>query len=380
MVKISIAILFSILSFAATAQRVTVEEYIEQFKDIAMYEMKRSGIPASITLAQGILESENGNSELVKKSNNHFGIKCKSNWNGEVVTHDDDENGECFRAYANANASYRDHSNFLKFSARYSSLFRLDQKDYTSWALGLKTVGYATNPKYPDLLIKYIEQYDLQQYTLKVLSQLLVKDLVKENDSAETKIPIIFSKYQVNDTPFVTGIKIDADKVIYINKTKCVFVEKGTSLLVVANKKNISLSKLMDFNDIMEEGILSKSQYVYLHKKQKTGDTEFYISQPGETMYDMAQKVGIQFRYLLAYKNLNIGVHLNANTKLFLHPIFTRTTNKGGDKKIKLHFVAAKEGLAAIAKLYDVTVQQLKKWNKLVSDNLKIGQKILISK
>ena len=152
MFKIIIATLFSVVSLTATAQRNSIEEYIEQFKDIAINEMKRSGIPASITLAQGILESENGNSELVKKSNNHFGIKCKSTWSGESVTHDDDATGECFRAYTNAGESYRDHSDFLKANKRYGSLFNLDPVDYEGWAKGLKKAGYATNPKYPDLL------------------------------------------------------------------------------------------------------------------------------------------------------------------------------------------------------------------------------------
>ena len=127
--KIIIAILFAFTSLNVVAQRTTIEEYVEQFKGIAMDEMKRTGVPAAITLAQGILESENGNGELVKKSNNHFGIKCKSSWAGESVTHDDDATGECFRAYNNAAESYRDHSNFLRFSKRYSALVNLNQQD-----------------------------------------------------------------------------------------------------------------------------------------------------------------------------------------------------------------------------------------------------------
>jgi flagellum-specific peptidoglycan hydrolase FlgJ len=175
--KIIVAIFFSVFSSATTAQRVSVEEYIEQFKDIAISEMKRSGVPASITLAQGILESESGNSELVKRSNNHFGIKCKSNWNGESVTHDDDATGECFRAYTSAGESYRDHSDFLKVNKRYSTLFNLDPEDYEGWARGLKKAGYATNPRYPELLIKYIEQYNLQQYSLAALIELPKMDI-----------------------------------------------------------------------------------------------------------------------------------------------------------------------------------------------------------
>ena len=151
----------------ARAQDVlTPVQYIEMYKDIAIKEMKRMGVPAAITLAQGILETENGNSDLVKKSNNHFGIKCKSNWTAASVTHDDDASGECFRSYKTADDSYRDHSNFLRGGDRYAFLFSIDVRDYKAWAYGLKKAGYATNPGYPQILIKHIEQYNLQQYTL----------------------------------------------------------------------------------------------------------------------------------------------------------------------------------------------------------------------
>ena len=127
---------------------VTIQQYIDQYKDLAIAEMKRTGVPASIKLAQGIHETMAGKSELVQKSNNHFGIKCKTGWNGPSVRHTDDARNECFRKYATANESYRDHSNFLKSSGRYASLFELDPTDYEAWAKGLKAAGYATNPVY----------------------------------------------------------------------------------------------------------------------------------------------------------------------------------------------------------------------------------------
>lgn len=379
MFKIIIAILFSTISLTASAQGVTVEEYIAQFKDVAIREMKRSGVPASITLAQGILESENGNSELVKKSNNHFGIKCKSNWSGESVTHDDDANGECFRAYPNADESYRDHSDFLKANKRYGSLFRLDPTDYSAWAKGLKKAGYATNPRYPELLVKYIEEYDLQQYSLAALNELPDADVAKtaapEADSppaAKGEDPV-----RANDEDLIT---IDPDKVTRINKTKCVYVKKGTSLLAIAGKYQISLSKLMEFNELTEEGILSKDQYIYLHKKPKTGDQEFYLVQPGESLYDIAQKKGIQLKYLIEYNKLNSSEKINANTKIYLQPGFKTIAIDQQQAKAKIHLVAPKEGLYGIAKTYHVTVQQLKEWNQLESDELKIGQEIIVSK
>ncbi|MGB5008509.1 MAG: glucosaminidase domain-containing protein, partial [Ferruginibacter sp.] len=311
MYKLVITFLISVISITATAQRVSVEEYIEQFKDIAISEMKRSGVPASITLAQGILESENGNSELVKRSNNHFGIKCKSTWNGESVTHDDDATGECFRAYTNADESYRDHSDFLKVNKRYGSLFILDPTDYAGWAKGLKKAGYATNPRYPDLLIKYIEQYNLQQYSLAALNALPGNDLARPAVDGNTNQPSGITGEKTGGPQMDQEIKADPDKLSSINNTKCVFVKKGTSLLAVANANNISLYKLMQFNDMTEEGLLAADQYIYLQKKPRTGEKEFYFAQPGETVHEVAQHAGIQLAFLLAYNHLSAGTTFN---------------------------------------------------------------------
>jgi hypothetical protein len=140
--------------------------YVNTYKALAIAEEQRSGIPASIILAQGLHESEAGTSELCKKSNNHFGIKCKDDWTGGVVYHDDDSRQECFRAYATAEDSYRDHSEFLKRGTRYAFLFQLEPTDYEGWAYGLKKAGYATNIRYSQILIKFIKDYNLQQYTL----------------------------------------------------------------------------------------------------------------------------------------------------------------------------------------------------------------------
>src|SRR5438105_2728977 len=143
-----------------------VIDYINSYKELAIKEMQRSGVPAAITLAQGIHESMAGKSDLVVKSNNHFGIKCRAEWQGERVYHDDDARGECFRSYSAAADSYADHSDFLRKSQRYAFLFELDPTDYTQWAYGLKKAGYATNIRYSQILIKYIEDYNLEQYTL----------------------------------------------------------------------------------------------------------------------------------------------------------------------------------------------------------------------
>ena len=379
MYRIVFTILFSLASLTLAAQRISIEEYINQFKEIAVSEMKRTGVPASITLAQGILETENGNSELVKKSNNHFGIKCKNTWTGETVTHDDDATGECFRAYTNAAESYRDHSDFLKANKRYSALFNLDPADYAGWAKGLKKAGYATNPRYPELLIKHIEEYSLQQYTLIALNRLPETDITKaeENITAAPVEAIVENPVPDND---IAAAANDPDKIISINKSKCVFEKKGTSLLVIANKHNISLSRLMEFNDMTEEGLLGKDQLIYLEKKSKTGEQEYYIVQPGETLYDVAQKNAVQLKYLLEYNNLKADSKLNVKTKLFLQPVFQGAVKNADARKSKVHLVGPKEGLYGIARTYNVTVQELKEWNKLESDNLKIGQEIIVSK
>ena len=165
-VKRLVFILFIICALTVSAQNKT-ERYIEQYRQIAVDEMNRYNIPASITLAQGILESGNGESRLATEGNNHFGIKCHDNWNGKTIIEDDDEKGECFRKYQKAADSYRDHSLFLTERERYSFLFDYKKTDYKKWAKGLKKAGYATNPKYSSLLIDLIQKYDLNQYDKK---------------------------------------------------------------------------------------------------------------------------------------------------------------------------------------------------------------------
>jgi flagellum-specific peptidoglycan hydrolase FlgJ len=170
--KKGFVIVFMLIGGALSAQRPElVQTYINNYKDLAIAEMLRSGIPASITLAQGIYESTAGTSELVLSSNNHFGIKCNNTWTGESVKHDDDLRNECFRKYPCAEDSYKDHSDFLRYRPRYAFLFNIDPTDYKGWAKGLKKAGYATSPKYPQSLIKLIEDYNLQEYTLQALQQ-----------------------------------------------------------------------------------------------------------------------------------------------------------------------------------------------------------------
>ena len=227
-----ILLLTTLNSHAQNAE--LIKNYINTYKDLAILEMRRTGIPASITLAQGIHESGAGMGELALASNNHFGIKCKSGWTGKTVKHNDDARGECFRKYPAAEDSYRDHSDFLKMSQRYASLFTLDPADYEGWANGLKKAGYATNPKYPQALIKLIEDYQLQDYTLIALGKMPVDagsaDKKPEYTAAETVSYI--SSANAEPIPAAEEVKSKPEYPVgefRINETKVIFVKKGNS-------------------------------------------------------------------------------------------------------------------------------------------------------
>jgi LysM repeat protein len=380
MKKFSAIVFFiSITAWAAAQDVISPAEYIEMYKDLAIKEMKRMGVPAAITLAQGLLETESGNSVLVKKSNNHFGIKCKSSWTAESVTHDDDAKGECFRSYKTAEDSYRDHSNFLRANQRYSFLFSLDVADYKAWAQGLKKAGYATNPKYPQILIKHIEQYNLQQYTLMgagEVAQFNSSQYQDDKEEATTSVPAAENNSETMlDAP---------DKVITVNGSKCVYAGKGTSLLVLATKNDIPLAKLLSFNELAEDGMLTKNQYIYLEKKSKTGDKDFYVTKPGQSLYDIAQANGIQLQPMLDYNKMWGNEDVQPGAKIFLKPGLLQAIQKkqvvtDAPVKKQTHIVQPKEGLYAISKKYNVTVQQLKEWNKLEADALSIGQELIVS-
>jgi len=298
--------------------------YIARYKDLAISEMKRTGIPAAITLAQGIHETEAGTSELVKKSNNHFGIKCKDNWTGESVSHDDDARGECFRKYAAPEDSYRDHSDFLRGRSNYASLFSLDPTDYRDWAYGLKKAGYATNPKYAQILIKLIEDYHLQDYTMIALGRMEPDDLAKNDkfEKEKNKKEVITANSKEDNSGIVAstnekssterGSQVTTVAVTYsypegdfkINDTRVVYVKKGTSYLTIAQQYEIPLARLFEFNDMSSQDVTATDQLVFIQRKRKTGDHEFHIVQPGETTRSIAQTEAIRLESLLEYNNL----------------------------------------------------------------------------
>jgi LysM repeat protein len=370
---------------SAFSQKISAEQYIKTYKDNAIREMKRMGVPAAITLAQGLLETENGNSDLLKKSNNHFGIKCKSSWTAEGVSHDDDAIGECFRTYKNAEGSYRDHSNYLRGNDRYAFLFKLDPRDYKGWAYGLKRAGYATNLRYPEILIKNIEENNLQQYTMVAVNEVPVFDASKYQSDPEEKAfnEIVKSKGSSNNQQ-VNIVSNTSKEKIDINGSKAIYETKGRSLLAIATENNINLNKLLEYNDLQKDGLLEDDQFIFLEKKSKEGDKDFYIVQNNESLYDVAQKNGIRLQNLYEYNNLKGDENIFAGSKLNLKP-----TSKDQPvlvkeipviTPVKTYAVQPKEGLYAISKKYGVTVAQLKEWNNLTDDNLKVGQQLIVSK
>jgi flagellum-specific peptidoglycan hydrolase FlgJ len=213
-----------------------VEEYIVQFSEIAMQEMKQYGIPASITLAQGILESGAGQGTLSVRANNHFGIKCHTGWQGDFVHHDDDQDQECFRKYVDAKYSYRDHSLFLTTRGRYSSLFDLSQKDYKGWAKGLKKAGYATDPKYPDKLISIIERYQLEDFDTQVLGS---KKSRRKSKNKSDNVSVKTYTVTKGDTLYSISRRFDisVEDLKSFNKLKDTTLSIGQELYVKGSKK-----------------------------------------------------------------------------------------------------------------------------------------------
>ena len=398
--KLLTTILFALASNLLFAQSSEIiKKYIETYKDIAIAEEMRTGVPASITLAQGIHETGAGSSHLVLKSNNHFGIKCKTEWNGQKVYHDDDARGECFRKYNDPIDSYKDHSDFLKTRSHYASLFKLDPLDYKGWAYGLKEAGYATNPKYPQILIKLIEDYNLQQYTLIALNSKGERnELVYASNTGEKEVEsnMVVLKESEVDLDVVKVVNYPPG-VFKINETKVIYVSKGTAFLKIAEENNLSLARLFEFNDMTPTDIAEKEQLIFLQRKRTVGSEEFHVVQKGESLYDISQMQGIRLESLLSYnllaKNMQpaVGEKLNLKWKAsrmpaLQHPeankiaFVRKPTIRVDANTFTLHTVQPKETLYAIAKKYSVTVEEVMGWNELESGDLKMGQQLRIKK
>ncbi len=401
-----------VLMHTASAQNATIIQYINTYKFIAIKEMQRTGVPAAIKLAQGILETQAGMSDLVQRSNNHFGIKCKTAWSGEKVYHDDDERGECFRAYSSAEDSYKDHSDFLRNSSRYAFLFNLDPEDYAGWAKGLKKAGYATNPRYTQQVIKYIEDYNLNLYTLIALGKKSIQD---EDAIYAMNTPVITprviavnsasNKNYTKPAVYHTVKDVKPLKTVYpqgefrINETKVILAPAGSSLLAIADQYNVKYKHLLDFNEFEEgDDVLDYDQLIFLQRKRKQGAADFHIVQPGEDLYDISQSEGIRLDNLLDYNQLNADDVPQEGQKVYLQKTAAKQAFENGEKVLlqsafnaadaqlttmvntTKHIVTNKETLYSIAKKYAVAIDQLKTWNSLQTNDLKVGQELLIYK
>lgn len=308
--KFSVLLLL-FLSISSVAQpsskRISRAEYIEMYKDDAIREMQRSGVPASITLAQGILESGDGNSPLARKANNHFGIKCHSDWQGKTFHQDDDAKDECFRKYKNVLESYHDHSEFLK-KKRYAFLFDLKSTDYKGWAKGLKKAGYATNPRYPQLLIKIIEDNNLHQYDLvKKPTKSEGKRLWKERDEEATTIKSKISGRRGSHT-----VKIHANNIRYIS------VKEEDTFEKIASEFNMGLWQLYKYNDWDKNKELFDDGMLYLQPKRNKAQEDYHYVASGESMWDISQKHGIKLKKLYRKNRMNPGDKPSVGEKLYL--------------------------------------------------------------
>lgn len=318
--SIKLLFFFYILSFFPTevnaqspVRRDVYLDYIDNYAQVAIEEMKMFHIPASITLSQALIESGAGKSTLAVKANNHFGIKCHIGWAGGTVNQNDDAPGECFRSYKSADESFRDHSKFLTERTRYAALFKLDIYDYKAWANGLKQAGYATNPRYADMLIKIINDYELNQYDKfegKLSSR--AHKIVKTEKIVNTiNAEINYQYYNLNYfQPGIENFTYVEDsrtgRKIYMNNgILFVFANKGDSFLSIGSDMNVSAGKLTHFNEMKRKESLIEGQMIYIERKKINGIRDIYTVQPNDSWYSISQFTGVQ---LNALKELNAVV------------------------------------------------------------------------
>lgn len=318
------------LAVAVFGQRISRAEYIERYAAIAIEEMQRTGIPASITLAQACLESADGNSELSRKSNNHFGIKCYNSWKGKKAFHDDDAKNECFRVYESVLESFKDHSEFLKNGQRYAFLFSYDQTDYKNWAHGLKKAGYATNPNYAQLLIRIIEENELHKYDKP--NALVAGKTEKEKREVNEQKHLIGKKVRHSaPAPALAPPHLEANKAVRTVGGRNVF---------------------------------------------KNNNTEYVILQDDETLFSLARKLSMPAWKLFSYNDLQKGEELHAGDIIYLQPKKAKA-----EKSYLSHKVTAGETLHSIAQLYAVKVDKLAKLNVIdKNQELTEGSNIFVGK
>lgn len=267
-------------------------QYVNTYKDIAIAEMQRHGIPASIKLGQGILESGAGNSKLARQANNHFGIKCKKEWTGLTFIQDDDARDECFRKYDNVRDSYEDHSKFLRGSPRYASLFELDPADYQAWAHGLKKAGYATNPQYAQLLIKTIEDNKLYLYDKPGNSGPESDQLAQNSPATASSVrPRQANGSDLGD--FTVGSR-KAPSIHLRNGVKYVVAREGDSYESLTRELDMMRWELYSYNDLPKTAVPKPGEVIYLQPKRRKASTAKHVVADGETVRDVSQLYAVK--------------------------------------------------------------------------------------
>jgi LysM repeat protein len=298
----------------------SVQEYINSYKGLAVTEMNRTGIPASITLAQAIIESDCGHSTLARNANNHFGIKCHDDWTGPSVRHTDNSRNECFRKYTRAEDSFYDHSDFIKSGSRYSFLFNYNPTDYKAWAHGLKKAGYATNPDYANMLIRTIEENGLTYFDrglnvadLPVIKSDSVKRVTTSRPADSTKKAVTFS----NTTPAVMA---RTPRIMENNRIQYIIVKDGETREKLENEFQLLRWELAKYNELHNDFIPVAGQILYLQPKRDKAEPgkEFYNTAEGDTMYTISQKYGIKLKKLYEMNRMDEGTEPEAGKKIWL--------------------------------------------------------------
>lgn len=300
-------------------------EYVNNYRDLAVSEMRRTGVPASITLAQGMLESDYGRSSLARLGNNHFGIKCHKDWTGQTIRQNDDRRNECFRKYRRPEDSFYDHSDFLKTGSRYSFLFELDLLDYKAWARGLKKAGYATNPDYANLLIRKIEENRLYDYDRDYTA--LVRKPAGKVPVKDTLItPGTVSNQPVKNmegTITFGDVLAKAPRIMENNRIQYIIVKDGDTKEKLERDFQLLKWELARFNDLSENFIPVPGQILYLEPKRDKAETgiEYHTASDGETMHMISQKYGIRLKSLLEMNRMEAGVEPSAGQKIWLQTV-----------------------------------------------------------
>lgn len=308
--------LFSTL--AVSQGRLSRQDYVNTYKDLAVIEMQNSGIPASITLAQGILESDCGNGDLAINAKNHFGIKCHSDWTGEKAYHDDDKEQECFRKYERVADSFHDHTYFLVTKSRYQSLFTLKSTDYKGWAIGLKSAGYATDPSYSQKLIDIIEDLELYKLDYDIKNG-------KPVETADKVEPAPVPAKKTTPTVRNSSFKFEIDplgkhQTAYNNGVRYIRLNDGESVERIAVEFHLLVSDIWKYNDLKGDEDLNSMKYLYLSTKRNRAhrDCPAHVVKDNETLWSISQKYGIKLKRLAKRNNLKLDDNITKGTTLIL--------------------------------------------------------------